>query len=149
MNIKLRAWDTFHQTMIYSSEEGITFKLENGKWSVQYIKEKNFYNGGVEIDAPIWHESDEIEVMLFTGFYDINKKPIYENDVLTFDFFEWNRSSCLPESKWEHPRWIVEWNNEEGKWSTGGGLNRECPIYKEILGNVFEHPHLLQQKQPA
>lgn len=64
-DLKLRAWDPQTETMVYSTEEGAVFTCFEGKWSVKYVREKTFNNGGIEIDAPVEIESDEVQVMIF------------------------------------------------------------------------------------
>lgn len=79
----------------------------------------------------------------FTGLKDKNNVEIYDGDILTFDPHEWNRSSMKPESDWDFPFWEVEWDLEDGEWSTGGGTTRECSTWKEVVGNIHENPELL------
>lgn len=63
--MKILAYDTFNDNTVSSDEEGAVFTFKNGKWSVKYIREKNFNNDGIEIDAPVEIESDEIEIVVY------------------------------------------------------------------------------------
>ena len=32
----------------------------------------------------------------------------------------------------------VGWNDEDGSWDTGGGLNSECKEFKTVIGNIYK-----------
>ncbi len=117
-------------------------------------KNKCWFNDGFSLDCDelIIYDSDDfayncvendIIIMQFTGLFDKNGKEIWEGDILTFDPFEWNRNCGKPQSEWEYPKWAVEWDNDNGCWRTGGGLNSECKTYKTIVGNVHENKELV------
>ena len=60
--IKLYAYDSFNGYWVSSSEEGAVFTLTEGKWRIKYIREKTLFVSGIEIDAPVEFESEEVEV---------------------------------------------------------------------------------------
>lgn len=134
--IKLRAYDTFHEVMVYSSEEDAIFKLAYGKWSIKFVREKNTTLHGIEADVPVWLESDELEMMECIGLRDKNKKDIYEGDIL--------------EVNWEDSRYpvhitVVKWVEESVCWTlgVGGDPKNDASNYMKVIGNIYEHSNLL------
>lgn len=141
--IKFRAWDFFDETMIYSSEESAIFVLENEEWSVKFIREKNMNVDGIEVDAPVWHESDEIELMQFTGLQDKNGKDIYEGDIIKHNTnyfvvcFRANMGMCFVDmGKFEGGKDLVYNKDNWRDWLWVYNVKK----YLEIIGNIYETP---------
>ena len=136
-SIKFRVWDIRRKRMIF----GPTDENPNSSWVF------NMYESCQNTDY-----ADFLKLMQFTGLYDRSGKEVYEGDVI-----------CGSNRK----RWIVEWgkagwclNNEliadpkykfagEEKYSFDRWMefHPEGRCLVEILGNLYEHPDLIGEKQ--
>lgn len=122
---KYRAWDKELQTMLDVSL--IDFKkgvLVGEHWE---FGETNFMN------------FDEIVLMQSTRFLDKNSQEIFEGDVLG------TKDGLL--------NGVVEYRSDLGMWTNSliryNNFERLCSIAgdREIIGNVYENPELLEDKQ--
>jgi len=80
------------------------------------------------------YDSDYI-VMQFTGLKDKNGKEIYEGDILQLDYANKDRIVCEYVVYGNVSRFIM---GEEEVVFTGGA---------EVIGNIYENPELLTEKQ--
>jgi len=85
-----------------------------------------------------FHWAPDVVVCQYTGLKDKEGVKIFEGDIVEFDAHEWGDT--------QDNKWLVEWNDKDGEWSTGGGTNRECAEWKTVIGNIHEHPELLDEK---
>lgn len=146
--LRLRAWDSFNETMVYSSEDYAIFILEDGDWKVKYVREKNMMNGDIEIDAPVWQESDELEIMLCTGVKDRYGKYIYEGDIAIA------ADGSISEIK--YGPWEFEYRENENlkvfgigfHWATGEpfSIPANDKSYK-VVGNVYQNSESIKLSQ--
>ena len=93
---------------------------------------------------------DEIKLMQSTGLKDKNGELIYEGDIL---FEDW-KNQAYPKGKY----WIVKWNKNQANFyieminpskfenRSEWHLARHDLDY-EIIGNIYENPEQLEEKQ--
>jgi uncharacterized phage protein (TIGR01671 family) len=121
--IKFRAFDTKGDGMFYDIQNGITFD-DGSKYTFD-----RFLN-------PDANDSHEWIVMQFTGLKDKNGKEIYEGDVVVLDTY--------PEWGFKNAEGVVEYIGSAfyvQHWTLSGRPENK----RQVLGNIYEHPHLLKQ----
>lgn len=114
--IKFRAWDKRFNMMVYQLADGYKLTL-SGKVVVLNYNNK------------VIRESDEFELMQYTGLKDKNGVEIYEGDIL---------STFMGRKE---IKGIMGWN-ENGRWAEFYPLNKF-----EIIGNIYENPEQLNKNQ--
>ncbi|MDT0703928.1 YopX family protein [Mammaliicoccus sciuri] len=135
---KFRAWDKFDKEML--NVHGINYDTE-GVWTKEMIDD--------ESDGGFIYFSD-IELLQSTGLFDKNGKEIFESYVVKVHAFFFDGCS---ESEKEHIG-IIRYGNIAGflikEWYLETVDNKiaflDLELHEEsfeILGNEFEHPHLL------
>lgn len=88
-------------------------------------------------------------IQQFTGFQDKNQKDIYEGDIIKYQYFDIDSFSyytATGEVIWNSGQDC--YNNLFGGWEVTFGektkyINKNC----EIIGNIFETPELLDDKE--
>jgi len=123
--IKFRAWNINDKEMF--KVEQITFANNCDEFGASILDKHNDF-----------HKIKDIELMQFTGLKDKNGKEIYEGDILTSNYIvSWNNKLC---------GFIVKHSNKllgYPLYETGGLLDLSLT---EILGNIYENPELLKEK---
>lgn len=80
-------------------------------------------------------ESEDVEIMQFTGLTDKNGKEIYERDIVRYDTGNFGGTRA------------IEFRN--GCFCIGGPdcgfLIGEAELTLEVIGNLYENPELLKQ----
>ena len=124
---KFRAYDSGSLSRMYQPDEVMV-----GNGDIWIIDEDSV--------AGEWIVNNDIHLMQSTGLFDRNGQEIFEGDILY---------GYAGEDFWE----IVEFDTEEGKWirkdiwyNSKLGLS-ENNEFMEIVGNIYENPELLEDKE--
>jgi len=101
----------------------------------QYDKEKRkFHYWGFTPDGFISPRHDIKESQEFTGLKDKNGKEIYEGDIVKEEGFD-GKVVRIKEIKWV------------SNMNIGAGFNhRDDGKYLKVIGNIYENPELLKEK---
>ena len=126
---RFRAWHQATKTMVY---DPLTIAGQQ--------KSDGHINNLFDEDAQKWQI-----LMQFTGLLDCNGKEIWEGDIMRFP--------GAPQAMWveyQPPAFVMRHKTPSGRksesWSTFDLDYRE-PQFYEIIGNMYEHPELLQAKE--
>lgn len=142
--IKFRAWDKKHNEMIR------VISINFGE---------KFIRGLTEVESNLDMESsynfEDIELMQSTGLKDVNNIEVFENDIakvhefinIGVDAYEEGEKEtigiieygCLYDSP--IPEWYLQIKDDCVSFSYMD-LHEES---FEVIGNVYEHPHLLEE----
>ena len=134
---KFRAWDKQVKKMARVIGLG-WYETDSGVISRVNIE----YSDGSHSGITKWG-MDEIELMQFTGIQDFDKKEVFEGDILLNNLFgdlwECKFKVGLADNNREYGRYVVE--------LIGDGHTEDlCSVDGfTVVGNKYEHPHLLEQ----
>lgn len=125
---KFRVWDKHRERMIEQNESVIWFD----KFGVGMVEDKNY----------TVTEIIKFELLQSTGLKDKNGVEIYIGDILEWEMvmgFGW----------YENGKDVVIYDEKELKIKMSKrddySLNRVVGVGCKVVGNKFEHPHLLEE----
>lgn len=123
--IKFRAWD---------KESQIMFNIARFDFADYTVYSHLFACEG--------YVGEDLEIMQFTGLKDMNGVEIYIGDILEYEMimgFGW----------YENGKDVVVYDEEELKIKmkkrTDYSLNQVVSVGCEVLGNIYQHPHLIEE----
>ncbi len=132
--VQFRAWNLNNHSFIYQDEN-----LET-----QLFRLHDFFNKLMRIG------DYDVTIQQFTGLYDVNKKPIYEGDIvktLTVGMYAIlgdGSPYTNGEVKWLREGWCVCQKVIGSHDLSDFAFCYCCPAELEIIGNIFENPELKQ-----
>lgn len=132
--IKFRAWDSFHNRMIYSNKHLGFRPFEDNNSFDNYdfnISKKGVYCLAYDdYNDEITNETD-LPIMMWTGLKDKNGKDVYEGDKVMFDY-EWTKPNEIG---------VVIWNNDNASFQIKGHIPSSSMKHLDrmkVIGNVWD-----------
>ena len=134
--IKFRVFDKHKK---YMHELDALFLYEKMFRVQNYKNEHDVFSFGTEYFS---------EPMQFTGILDKNGVEIYEGDILLFSIFSYNYLDSQHNGvvEFKNVEWKLKIKFEDGEikyHSLYHTMDANCGDI-EVIGNIFQHPHLLE-----
>jgi len=114
--IKYRAWNKINHVM--HAVTNINFSYETGEVSYIYL-----------MDYPYPSPVKYMELLQYTGLKDSKGNEIYEGDIV----------------RYEGSQGVVTWSETAPQFIPLPSV-RMLDNHWEVIGNIYEHPHLLEEK---
>ncbi len=152
---KFRAWSFKHKLMIYSDTE--SFEHSTFEWRVDdkgvYIESLEYNK--VKADSRLYKSASmsdydyvipEQDVMISTGISDINKKLIYQGDIIKCaepDFMGHGGGTGYSIAQWFYNA-VVDYKNGGFYYYPNGNMRQPHQLLSsavniEVLGNIYEN----------
>ena len=117
------------------------------EWVYGVKKDLHYINGETDALHCYQYEIDPTTLSQFTGLYDKDGNKIWENDIVKFDVYEYEKliSSVISDIKW--CKELCSLSVVVNKQGTRGTLGHFLDLNKEvkIVGNIFDNPELLEE----
>lgn len=117
--IKFRVWNPATKKVVYDANEinlgsNVVAEIEHGSLKAEYMCENESW--------------ESAEIMQYTGIEDTNGKPIYEGDIVAYQWNGMERETHAVQSIF---------------WAWQEYLNGKLPTIAKVIGNVHENPELV------
>lgn len=90
----------------------------------------------------------DIVLMQSTGLKDINGKLIYEGDIIKIEYYDYGIKYRIGVVEWDYDGFCVTYHNAKDTKISGCGLVDIVNGDKqEVIGNIYDNPELLENKQ--
>lgn len=167
--LKFRCWDATAKIMTYgiginSAGEPMSHEIYHRSWNIEIAHPP--YPNLLEVQRGFEKIKDGFTLMQFTGLKDKNGNEIYEGDIVSLDgnITADNSMGILPNG-WnfgKDDQYEVFWGELAG-WELRMEVKSDSPYNAkylnharslliggrcEIIGNIYEHPHLLNKNDP-
>jgi uncharacterized phage protein (TIGR01671 family) len=146
--IKFRAWDG--SKMVYT-EEDIYMKLfSDGSGSLWWD------NKDGDDEQIVWFDKNR-PPMQYTGLKDKNGKEIYEGDIIKWGHIKGGEENPIrvavvkinPDLQFEIIGERKFFMGQDKVFRYGNFIYTDTEKWIEIIGNIYEHPHLLNSERDA
>ena len=125
--IKFRAWDKHEKRMLYRG-------IFDRNW---YATPANDEGGCHCVREITPNDAPRLDLMQFTGLTDKHGKEIYEGDWLSWD-------EDVYEVRYLRGEWVLfHTSDDDYDRPSLASIIKPSGDNVEILGNIYEHPHLL------
>lgn len=137
MTPRYRAWIKTEKRMFFS-DDILVIDYENEEIVTQQI----YFENGLPDDRDIYcYDFDEIELMQSTGLKDKNGKEVFIGDIVKCT------RGCLHEVYLEKEYGGTFIGGMPAVYLKGFGDGYAWTEYEEIIGNIYENPELLEDKE--
>ena len=128
-NLKFRAWDERHNEMI---------RVISINFDEKFIRGLTEVESNLDIESS--YNFEDVELLQSTGLFDKNGKEIFEGDIVKHD--------PMPNPFFGNTNFEIV-QVRTGEWRIdsvrGGSVLAFHNHQVEIIGNKYEHPHLLEE----
>ena len=145
--IKFRAWDKTYKEMYYPYKNEQEWWWDSDEHSIKFA-----VNSPCPPEIHLEFSDGELELMQYTGLKDSEGKEIYEGDIV-----EGNSWTCsgmglaeLVKCKWEITFEYAKWYTRLIYKKDGRDVSKPDLYFHEdlkIIGNIYENPELLENKE--
>lgn len=139
--LRFRAWDNVKEQMYFVGEEDdISFELLSDGSFVGYDHKE-------DRDSP-FQKLEHLQYMQYTGVSDKNGVLIFEGDLLKQRYSNKNVYEVVWRKNGFELKCDFTRKYEGNSWRESSFLPIHIDSY-EVIGNIYEHPHLLEQEDPS
>jgi hypothetical protein len=126
---------TLQQPNFAAQKDKTMVEIEFRFW-LGHTKKMTYPHPLSDIGKVVPEFTDDIIPLQYTGKKDKAGNKVYRGDILDFDEKEWGGPNFKS---------VVEWDEENACWEFGGGTASDVTAWRKVVGNIYEHPELLNK----